>query len=388
MTSNAQWPVVQLDEVADDITVGHVGPMATEYVSTGVPFLRSQNVEPFRVSLDDVKFVGRDFHARLTKSALRPGDVVIVRTGRPGSAAVIPPELPVANCADLVIVRPGPKLDAHFVMYFINSVGSGHVASHLVGAVQQHFNVGSARTLRVPLPPLPEQLRIAQTLRALDERIELNRRMNRTIESISRALFRSWFVESTLAVMPAGWSRVACSEEFSITMGQSPPGSTYNARDKGTPFFQGCRDFGGRYPARRVFCTAPSRFAQRGDTLVSVRAPVGALNQAVEHCCIGRGLAAVRHRTGARHYTFEAMRSLDDRFLDFESGGTVFGALSGKAFKSLRVLAPPADVIAAFESAVDPLMNLHELKHWECLRLGRLRDALLPSLLSGALVLQ
>ena len=195
MTSEVDWPVVRLDDVADDITVGHVGSMATEYVPVGIPFLRSQNVEPFRVSLVDVKYVGEDFHARLAKSALQPGDVVIVRTGRPGSAAVIPPDLPVANCADLVIVRPGPTLDAHFLMYFINSGGSGHVASHLVGAVQQHFNVGSARTLRIPLPPLPEQQRIARTLGALDDKIELNRRMNRTLESIARAVFKSWFVD-------------------------------------------------------------------------------------------------------------------------------------------------------------------------------------------------
>ena len=125
--------------------------MAAEYVPVGIPFLRSQNVEPFRVNLDDVKYVGEAFHARLAKSALQPGDVVIVRTGRPGTAAVIPPSLPVANCSDLVIVSDRvPNSIRHFLMYFINSAGAGHLASHLVGAVQQHFNVGSARTLRIP----------------------------------------------------------------------------------------------------------------------------------------------------------------------------------------------------------------------------------------------
>jgi type I restriction enzyme S subunit len=74
-------------------------------------------------------------------------------------------------------------------------VASGHVAAHLVGAVQQHFNVGSARALRINLPPRHEQEAIAHMLGALDDKIELNRRMNTTLEAMGRALFQSWFVD-------------------------------------------------------------------------------------------------------------------------------------------------------------------------------------------------
>ena len=77
------WRTVALEELAEDITVGHVGPMASEYVSVGIPFLRSQNVEPLRINDSDVKFISQEFHTRLRKSALAPGDVVIVRTGKP-----------------------------------------------------------------------------------------------------------------------------------------------------------------------------------------------------------------------------------------------------------------------------------------------------------------
>lgn len=140
----SKWPVVELGRVVEDVTVGHVGPMASEYVPSGVPFLRSQNVLPFRLDLADVKFVARRFHEQLRKSALSPGDVVIVRTGKPGAAAVVPATLPEANCADLVVVRPGPKINPNWLAYYIN-VAAGHfVSSRLVGAAQQHFNVGSA----------------------------------------------------------------------------------------------------------------------------------------------------------------------------------------------------------------------------------------------------
>jgi len=83
------WEDVTLDDISEDITVGHVSPMADQYLDVGVPFLRSLNVEPFRINTTDLKYISRDFQ-RLKKSALKPGDIVIVRTGKPGSCAVIP----------------------------------------------------------------------------------------------------------------------------------------------------------------------------------------------------------------------------------------------------------------------------------------------------------
>ncbi|MBN1591046.1 MAG: restriction endonuclease subunit S, partial [Pirellulales bacterium] len=190
-----EWREVILEDVADEITVGHVGTMASEYVGTGIPFLRSLNIEPFRINKTDIRYITPEFHARLKKSTLRPGDVVIVRTGKPGATAVIPDWLTEANCSDLVIVRPGRELDRRFLAYFVNGVAQQHVASQLVGAVQQHFNVGSARQMRLLLPPIGEQKAIAHVLGTLDDKIELNRRMNETLEAMARAIFKSWFVD-------------------------------------------------------------------------------------------------------------------------------------------------------------------------------------------------
>ena len=171
---------------------------------------------------------------------------------------------------------------------------------------------------------------------ALVNKIELNRRMNETLEAMARALFKDWFVDfgPTRAKMegrapylaadiwslfpdrldddgkPEGWSKSTVGAEFNLTMGQSPPGETYNEISEGMPFFQGRTDFGFRYPIRRMFCSAPARIAQPDDTLVSVRAPVGDLNMAWEQCCIGRGVAAVRHKSGKRGYTQYSLHSL------------------------------------------------------------------------------
>ena len=191
----AEWRDVALEDVADELTVGYVGPMASEYVNDGVPFLRSLNVEPLRINKNDLKFITPEFHRRIQKSRLTPGDVVIVRTGKPGACSVVPDWLAEANCSDLVIVRCGRQLNNRFLAYYVNTVASGHVAAHLVGAVQQHFNVSSARTLRLSLPPLAEQKAIAAVLGTLDDKIEMNRRMNATLEAMARALFHSWFVD-------------------------------------------------------------------------------------------------------------------------------------------------------------------------------------------------
>lgn len=87
---------------------------------------------------------------------------------------------------------------------------------------------------------------------------------------------------------------VPLPEVTTIVMGQSPPGSTYNERGEGLPFFQGKAEFGTVSPSPKKWCTAPQRIAEAGDILMSVRAPVGPTNQASERCCIGRGLAAIR----------------------------------------------------------------------------------------------
>lgn len=86
---------------------------------------------------------------------------------------------------------------------------------------------------------------------------------------------------------------VMLKDVCTINMGQSPDSDSYNVNGEGVPFFQGNADFGERYPITRKWCTAPTKMAAPEDILISVRAPIGAMNYAKEDCCIGRGLAAL-----------------------------------------------------------------------------------------------
>lgn len=185
-----------LGELCHEITVGFVGSMTNEYIEDGIPFLRSKNVDEYDVKWDDMKYVSSEFHKKLSKSALKPGDVAIVRTGKPGTTCVIPNSLDEANCSDLVIARVNNELLCpHYLSYFMNAMAHGQVNAHVVGAVQQHFNVGSAKKLEIPLPSRSIQAKIVQVLKTLDDKLKINRQINQTLEQMAQALFKSWFVD-------------------------------------------------------------------------------------------------------------------------------------------------------------------------------------------------
>jgi type I restriction enzyme S subunit len=288
------------------------------------------------------------------------------------------------------------------------------VLASATGTTVKHTSPDRIRRLRFSCAPLPEQRAIAHILGTLDDKIELNRRMNETLEAMARALFKSWFVDfdpvrakaegrnpglpklladlfparlvdSELGEIPEGWEVGCVDDEFDLTMGQSPPGETYNESGEGLPFYQGRSDFGSRFPTRRVYCTAPTRLAKAGDTLISVRAPVGDINMATEDCAIGRGVAAARHRSGTRSYSYQFMLGLEEVFGRFEAEGTVFGSIGKKDFHAISCARPPRAVIAEFETMLAPIDSRIDMTERKSGTLAGLRDALLPKLISGEL---
>jgi len=162
------WRDTVFENSCTEITVGYVGKMAEQYRPSGIPFLRSLNVRPFKFDPREIKYVSREFHKSISKSALKPGDVVVVRTGNPGQCCVIPDSLPEANCSDLVIVRPAAELDPEFAVIFINAETSQtFVRAEQVGVAQAHFNVGSMKKTPLRLPPKAEQAEIVRRVNIL-----------------------------------------------------------------------------------------------------------------------------------------------------------------------------------------------------------------------------
>lgn len=238
---------------------------------------------------------------------------------------------------------------------------------------------------KILLPPLDIQHSIATTLSSLDNKIDLLRRENAILEAMAETLFRQWFVVEA----KVEWNEGKLGDEFEFTMGQSPSGDSFNEDSIGVPMYQGNADFGFRFPTRRVFTTQPTRFAEPNDTLISVRAPVGAQNMATEKCCIGRGVAAFRykHNTSYYSYTYYKLKSLLEEIKQFNDNGTVFGSISKADFENLDVVIPDKETILGFQQQVkvidDKIMNNNN----EIQTLIQTRDGLLLKLMSNEIIL-
>jgi type I restriction enzyme S subunit len=196
-------------------------------------------------------------------------------------------------------------------------------------------------------------------------------------------LFPDSFEDSELGEIPRGWQVGCLSDCCEITMGQSPPGDTYNDEGDGLPFYQGKTDFGFRFPGRRIYCSSPTRQASIGATLISVRAPVGSANIAREICSIGRGIAALKSRQSADSFIYYLIGTLQGVFESYNSEGTVFGAINGKDLASIQVVAPSTEAIAAFNSQCLPMDESIQSNTLETEHLTTIRDTLLPKLISG-----
>lgn len=420
-----EWRDVALEDVADELTVGYVGPMASEYVDEGVPFLRSMNVDPLRINKNDLKFITPEFHRRIQKSRLTPGDVVIVRTGKPGACSVVPEWLADANCSDLVIVRCGKQLNNRFLAYYVNTVASSHVAAHLVGAVQQHFNVGSARTLRLNLPPLAEQNAIAAILGALDDKMELNRRMNTTLEAMARALFQSWFVdfdpvrakldgrkpvgmdaamaelfpaefsESAVGHVPNEWAIRPVGEVVDCVGGGTPSTAEPKYWEGGTHHWTTPKDFSSLQAPMLVdtdrkitdagIAKISSGLLPAGTLLLSSRAPVGYLAIATMPVAINQGFIALKCNERATNYFMLNWCQSNMAEIESRATGTTFAEISKQNFRPIPVVLPPQKLMSAFTEKVVPLYSQTAANLSQSRTLAILRDTLLPKLLSGEL---
>ena len=210
-----------------DLTVGFVGTMASNYTETGIPFLRSTNIEPFDIKLDDIKYISSNFNESLRKSELHPNDVVIVRTGTPGACAVIPAGVKAWNCSDLVIVRPHRnKLNPLFLASYVN-LASGVINTQLVGAVQQHYNVGAAKKMQIPLPPIGEQDKIASIIGMLNKKITINSKINDNLLEQIRTLCTAWLSDYKPfdGAVPSDWVETPLSDIAEFVSGYSYKGS-------------------------------------------------------------------------------------------------------------------------------------------------------------------
>lgn len=366
---------VRLGDIAAEVTVGHVGPMVDEYGNDGIPFLRSLNVRPHRIDLADIKYIGREFHERLRKSSLRPGDVVTVRTGKPGQTAVIPAWLPNANCSDLVITRPGPQLDSRWLSYYLNWITDTHIAGHLVGAVQQHFNVRSAQSIVLDLPELSEQRAIAEVLGSLDDKIAANHRAARISEGLIAALHSQAMSRAEPSVK---W----LFEVFDVDFGEAFKGAYFSDPGHGRPLIR-IRDLRTFVP--QVW-TTESRHNEAvigpGDVLVGMDAEFRATCWLGEAGVLNQRVCRARGKTAGAAFVICALREPLRRIENEKSATTVIH-LNKADLERSEVLVPERSLLDEFERVAEPLLGEIVALAVENRALASTRSELLPLLMSG-----
>ena len=308
--------------------------------------------------------------------------------------------------SDVLTFETQTGFSSKFIYYnLFQDVFFEHMMKGAKGTKMPRGEKSQILEFEIPDFSLSVQEKIAEFLSSIDNKIQLNNKINDNLEQIAKTLYDYWFVqfdfpdvngkpykasggkmvwnEELKREIPVDWEVGELKDIANITMGQSPPGESYNEDGKGMIFYQGCTDFGNRFPSVRKFTTSPTRFANQGDILLSVRAPVGTLNIAKEDCCIGRGLAALNSKNECISYLFGVMVNLKQIFDRRNVDGTTFGSITKDDLFSLKVIKPSKEVLMQFHDIVNSSFEKQNKIEIENLELASLRDWLLPMLMNG-----
>lgn len=389
-------------------------------------------------------YVDKASYDFLRKSALEPGDIVIANVGANAGTVFRVPRLGTRMTLgpNAVLCRPrdANNLRREFLYYYLASdSGQESLRSILSGSAQPKFNKTDLRSLSIPVPPPSEQWAIAHILGTLDDKIELNRRMNETLEAMARALFKSWFVDFDpvrakaegrdpglpkpvadllpdsfedleLGGIPKGWEMGVLDQLADVVLGGDWGGDEQDAeRSAAVRCIRGADipdlQIGGtgKMPVRFL---KPSSLAKRrlndGDLVVEISG--GSPTQST-----GRPVLVSRELLGRLHlplvcsnfcrllklrspafskfvYLWLRLLYANDEFLQFENGTTGIKNLAFTLFSSsFKFCVPPPDVLEAFDLRVAPLFNRQQANAADTDTLAALRDTLLPKLISGEL---
>ncbi len=335
-----------------------------------------------------------------------PG-IVVGRKGTVGAVSYSKNNFTPTDTAYYVVLKDSEIDSMKFWYYYLPLIGLNKLNTHSsVPGLSREI----AYFLKVSPPDISTQQEIASVLSSLDAKIELNNRINAELESMAKTLYDYWFVQFDFPdkngkpykssggkmvwnaelkrEIPEGWEVGNLSDIANITMGQSPRGESYNENREGIIFFQGCTDFGNRFPSIRKYTNEPTRFAKEDDILLSVRAPVGTINIANKDCCIGRGLAALNSKDGCITYLWGVMMNLKQIFDRRNVDGTTFGSITKDDLFSLKVIKPTKNILNRYHSLINPAFHKQNKIELENIQLSELRDFLLPMLMNGQVKVQ
>ena len=374
----------------------------------------------------DFVSVSREKAEDLSPNTARPGDLIFTQRGTLGQVAIVPShryDRYIVSQSQMKLTVNSDIADVLFVYYYFKAPQQqDYIKRSTIQTGVPHTNLELLRTTPVILPPLLEQRAIAGVLGALDDKIELNRRMNETLEAMAQAVFKSWFVDfdpvrakaqgrqplsmgavtsalfpgslmdSELGKIPWGW-RIASIGEVVTAVGGATPST-------GEPtFWDG--DFNFATPRDLAPLTSPvllgterritesglkrisSGLLPKGTVLLSSRAPIGYIAVTEVPVAVNQGIIAMVCDQDLPNQYVLHWAQVNMGTIIGNANGTTFLEISKRNFRPIKVLVPPKSVLARFTDLVDPLHRRVVSSLLESRTLAALRDTLLPKLLSG-----
>jgi type I restriction enzyme S subunit len=428
----SRWDSVQLGNVAVFINGdrGKNYPSQSDYVPRGIPFISAADLVDGRVDAGNCTFITEAAFDRLGGGKTKEGDLLYCLRGSLGKVARVRAIPHGAIASSLVIIRATDQTDKDYLYYILSGPLGQRFASELNnGSVQPNISARSLKESYIPLPPLAEQKAIAAVLRALDDKIELNRRMNATLEAMARALFQSWFVDfdpvrakldgrqpvgldtataalfpdsfqdSEVGNIPKEWEVAKLKDLTSkIGSGATPRGGSEVYVEEGPALIrsQNVYDYEFRWAglARLTDKSAEELKnveVMKNDVLLNITGdsilrtcvvdPEALPARVNQHVAIIRAINGIPANYLHFYLVQESMKTL----LIGMSAGATRHAITKGHLESIDVLKPSALVLKAFEQRTTPWFAQIDANRSQSRTLATLRDMLLPKLLCGEL---
>lgn len=360
----------------------------------GFPLVRTPNIGKGRLVYDGMHRVCEDvYNKRNARAIPQENDLIFAREATAGNVALIQKGEKVCLGQRTVLIRPNQEIvNPAFLTYFLLAPKQQYnLLSTANGATVAHVNLPTIRNLKIDLPELSTQHRIATILSRYDSLIENYQKQIKLLEEAAQRLYKEWFVdlhfpghENTKIVdgVPEGWEKKRLSDIANIIMGQSPKSEFYNTEGDGIPFHQGVGSYGYRFVVDNVYSTSFTRIAEPNSILFSVRAPVGRLNITKNKIVIGRGLASINHKMGYQSYLYYLLK--EKFFKDNIIGnGAIFASISKDELYNLVFFIPSDEIVKRYDAIANKIDKNIQYVDSQIRLLTEARDRLLPKLMSG-----
>ena len=364
-------------------------------VNNGIPFITISNIDSSNhIDFKNTLFVPEEYYENLD-NIRKPiiNDILYSVVGSFGKAVLVKENKKFVFQRHIAILRPNPDIVNPSYLYYIMSSKSFYNKADVVaiGAAQRTISLTSLRNLKINLPTIDIQNRIAEILSRYDTLIENYQKQIKLLEESAQRLYKEWFVdlrfpghENTKIVdgVPEGWEKKKLIDFTNIVMGQSPKSEFYNNDKMGLPFHQGVGSFGSRFVVDNVYSSCFTKIAESNSILFSVRAPVGRINITNNKVAIGRGLASINHKRGFQSFLYYLLKSFffEENII---GNGAIFASISKDDLYNLLFLIPDEKLVMDFNKVASEFDGkIKNISNQICI-LTEARDRLLPKLMSG-----